>query len=171
MTPTFKLVFVGDAGVGKTTYLKRYLTGEFERKYIPTIGAEVHPMDFTTSHGTIVFNNWDTAGEEKFAGLRDNYYKNADCAIIMFDVTSTSSYKSVENWYNNIRKTNPDIPIVIVGNKCDIDDRKMKVSNTKFHRIYNLPYFDISAKSNFNFEKPFLYLARKLTNMSDLEFN
>jgi hypothetical protein len=71
--PQFKLVLVGDGGVGKTTFVKRHISGEFEKKYVPTLGAEVHPMDFTTDRGKITFNVWDTAGQEKYAGLRDGY--------------------------------------------------------------------------------------------------
>jgi GTP-binding nuclear protein Ran len=74
---------VGDGGVGKTTFVKRHRTGEFEKKYVATVGAEVHPMDFNTNMGKIIFNVWDTAGQEKHAGLRDGYYISADCAIIM----------------------------------------------------------------------------------------
>ena len=59
---------------GKTTFVKRHLTGEFEKKYEPTIGVEVHPLDFTTNRGKIRFYCWDTAGQEKFGGLRDGYY-------------------------------------------------------------------------------------------------
>ncbi|GJV12296.1 GTP-binding nuclear protein Ran-3, partial [Tanacetum coccineum] len=70
---SFKLVIVGDGGTGKTTFVKRHLTGEFEKKYEPTIGVEVHPLDFFTNHGKIRFNCWDTAGQEKFGGLRDGY--------------------------------------------------------------------------------------------------
>ena len=71
--PEFKLVFVGDGGVGKTTFVKRHITGEFERRYIATVGVEVHPMVFYTNHGYIRFNVWDTAGQEKLSGLRDGY--------------------------------------------------------------------------------------------------
>jgi GTP-binding nuclear protein Ran len=71
--PEFKLVFVGDGGVGKTTFVKRHLTGEFERRYIATVGVEVHPMVFFTNRGQIRFNVWDTAGQEKLSGLRDGY--------------------------------------------------------------------------------------------------
>lgn len=71
--PNFKLVLVGDGGVGKTTFVKRHISGEFEKKYVATVGAEVHPMEFTTSRGKIMFNVWDTAGQERFAGLRDGY--------------------------------------------------------------------------------------------------
>ena len=72
--PTFKLVLVGDGGVGKTTFVKRHLTGEFEKKYVATLGVEVHPLVFHTNRGAIRFNVWDTAGQEKFGGLRDGYY-------------------------------------------------------------------------------------------------
>lgn len=71
--PQFKLVLVGDGGTGKTTFVKRHTTGEFTKKYVPTIGAEVHPMTFHTSRGPIRFNVWDTAGQERFGRLRDGY--------------------------------------------------------------------------------------------------
>ena len=71
---TFKLILVGDGGTGKTTFVKRHLTGEFQKKYVATIGVEVHPLYFHTSRGVVCFNVWDTAGQEKFGGLRDGYY-------------------------------------------------------------------------------------------------
>jgi GTP-binding nuclear protein Ran len=167
---TFKLVMAGDGGVGKTTYMRRFLTGDFTRQYYATVGAEVHPIDFNTTDKKIIFNIWDTAGQEKYAGLRNNYYKDADAAIIMFDVMSQVSYINVQMWYKDIRAVCPDIPIIIVGNKCDISGRKVKVINIKFHRKHNLEYYDISAKSNYNFEKPFLQVARVLTGNSELQF-
>ncbi|KAA8612501.1 GTPase SAR1 [Pyrenophora tritici-repentis] len=135
--PTFKLVLVGDGGTGKTTFVKRHLTGEFEKKYIATLGVEVHPLAFTTNLGPIQFDVWDTAGQEKFGGLRDGYYINGQCGIIMFDVTSRITYKNVPNWHRDLK---------------------------------NLQYYDISAKSNYNFEKPFLWLARKLVGNQTLDF-
>merc|ERR1719246_264084 len=122
MVPTFKLVLVGDGGVGKTTFVKRHLTGEFEKKYVATLGVEVHPLEFHTNRGQLTFNVWDTAGQEKFGGLRDGYYIQGQCAIILF------------------------------------------------HRKRNLQYYDLSARSNYNFEKPFLWLARRLTNQGNLQF-
>ena len=101
-TMEFKLLLVGDGGVGKTTLVKRHLTGEFDNKYIPTIGVEVHPLNFRTNCGDIRFNVWDTAGEEKAGAVRDGYYVSARCAIIMFDVTSRITYKSVPNWHRDI---------------------------------------------------------------------
>merc|ERR1719345_489030 len=161
--PEFKLVLVGDGGVGKTTLVKRHLTGEFEKKYIPTLGVEVHPLKFTTNCGNLVFNVWDTAGQEKFGGLRDGYYIQGQCAIIMFDVTSRISYKNVGVWFRDLVRVCENIPIVLVGNKVD-------VKQINFHRKKNLNYYDISAKSNFNYEKPFLSLAKKLVGDQHLGF-
>ena len=163
MNSTYKIVLAGDGGVGKTTYLRRFLTGEFTKNYIATVGAEVQPLDFNMTDKNMFFDIWDTAGQEKYAGVRDDYYKNAHAAIIMFDVTSRVSYKNVSNWYRDIRAVCPDIPIILLGNKCDSSDRKVMARNITFHRKHNLAYFDISAKSNYNFEKPFLNIARVLT--------
>merc|ERR1711962_1097961 len=166
----FKLVLVGDGGTGKTTFVKRHLTGEFEKKYIATLGVEVHPLTFYTNYGQIIFNCWDTAGQEKFGGLRDGYYIQGQCAIIMFDVTSRVTYKNVPNWHRDLVRGCENIPIVLCGNKVDIKDRKLKAKSIVFHRKKNLQYYDISAKSNYNFEKPFLWLARKLVGDVNLEF-
>ncbi|KAF9984034.1 GTP-binding nuclear protein gsp1/Ran [Mortierella antarctica] len=168
--PTFKLVLVGDGGTGKTTFVKRHLTGEFEKKYIATLGVEVHPLSFTTNFGQIIFNTWDTAGQEKFGGLRDGYYINGQCGIIMFDLTSRITYKNVPNWHRDLVRVCENIPIVLCGNKVDIKERKVKPKAIDFHRKKSLQYYDISAKSNYNFEKPFLWLARKLAGHQDLEF-
>ena len=84
------------------------------------------------------------------------------CAIIMFDVTSRITYKNVPNWHRDMVRVCENIPIVLVGNKVDVKERKVKAKQITFHRKKNLQYYDISARSNYNFEKPFLWLARKL---------
>jgi len=71
--PEFKVLLVGDGATGKTTFIKRHVSGEFERKYIPSVGAEVSPLLFYTTRGPIKFNVWDTAGQERFGALRDVY--------------------------------------------------------------------------------------------------
>jgi len=167
---TFKLVLCGDGGTGKTTFVKRHRTGEFEKKYIATLGVEVHPLQFFTNYGTLQFNVWDTAGQEKFGGLRDGYYIQGQSAIIMFDVTSRVTYKNVPNWHRDLVRVCETIPIVLCGNKVDVKERKVKAKTITFHRKKNLQYYDISAKSNYNFEKPFLWLLRKLCGQQGLEF-
>jgi len=164
----FKLVLCGDGGTGKTTFVKRHITGEFEKKYIATLGVEVHPMVFCTSHGKIRFQVWDTAGQEKLSALRDGYYIGAHCGIIMFDVCSRVTYKNVTKWYKELTRVCEGIPIVLVGNKVDVDDRKVKAKQILFPRKYGIQYYDISAKSNYQFEKPFLWLLKKLIGEPNL---
>lgn len=147
---------------------------------LATLGVEVSSITFHTSRGPIVANCWDTAGfviifvfsfiyrQEKFGYLRDGYYINGQAAILMFDVTSRITYKNVPIWYRDLTRVCENIPIVLVGNKVDVQDRQVKPKAITFHRKNNLQYYDISAKSNYNFEKPFLYLIRKVTGDSKL---
>ena len=92
------------------------------------------------------------------------------CAIIMFDVTSRITYKNVPNWHRDLVRVCENIPIVLVGNKVDLKERKIKTKQITFHRRKNIQYFDISAKSNYNFEKPFLWLARRIAGQPKLKF-
>ncbi|CAJ0944774.1 unnamed protein product, partial [Mesorhabditis belari] len=100
----------------------------------------------------------------------DGYYIQGQCAIIAFDVTARVTYKNVQNWHRDLVRVCENIPIVLAGNKVDMKDRKVKAKTITFHRKKNLQYYDISAKSNYNFEKPFLWLARKLLGDPNLEF-
>jgi GTP-binding nuclear protein Ran len=169
MALSYKIVLVGDGGVGKSAYLKRHRTGEFEKKYIATQGVDVAPLTFNTNYGPIIFKVWDCAGQEKFGGLRDGYYTKADAAIVMFDLTSRVTATNALLWIESVRSVSPNIPVIICGNKCDIPDRKV-IEKIGGLDLSNVKYFTISAQGNFNFEKPWLELARKLTSHEDLEF-
>ncbi len=168
---SFKLVFVGDCGVGKTTFLTRHLTGEFTEQYNATCGVDIKPYDLLTNHGNVRFNVWDGSGQ---TNMGDKYYKDADCAIVFFDVTNERSWCNVPKWLDALRDVCPDIPIVLCGNK--VDTNKHAVSVRRICRFYHEigkknfdSYYYISARSNYNFEKPFLFLAQKLIS-GDLEF-
>jgi GTP-binding nuclear protein Ran len=142
------------------------------------MGVEVHPLVFTTTAGQIRFNVWDTAGtvvrlamttligalgQEKFSGMRDGYYFDTHAAIIMFDLTSRMTYKSVPSWHRDLTHTCPGIPVVLCGNKIDdSSNMEVKAKQITFHKKKKIEYYAISAKSNFNIEKPFLHLARVL---------
>lgn len=87
----------------------------------------------------------------------------------MFDVTSRITYKNVPKWYNDLTRILENVPIVLVGNKVDQKDRKVKARQITFHRKRGLQYFDVSAKSNYQYEKPFLWILRKLVGDIKLE--
>lgn len=171
MSTRIKIVLIGDSAVGKTSYMLRFKTGEFVKKYDPTIGVEVYTITFTTSHGTVICDVWDTAGQEKYGALGSGYYHNADAAICMFDVGAKITFKNIPQWVRKFRNMCPNAPIVIVGNKVDILDRKIMPSKiSKCIRIANmnsaneqksLDYVDMSVRSCYNYEKPFLKVLRK----------
>ena len=158
----FKVVLIGDAGVGKSVFVNRHKTGEFEKRYIETTGAVVTTLKFQTTSGIITFDIWDCAGQEKFNGRDSEYYRNADAAIVMFDVMSKCTYNSVPEHYRKFKVANPSAPVVLCGNKVDANDRRVLPSDIDFHCKEGICYFDISSKSKYNTEIPFLTLAGKL---------
>jgi GTP-binding nuclear protein Ran len=171
MSFTYKVVLMGDGGVGKTTFVNRHLTGKFEKMYVPTHGAQIHKITFYTNVGKIDFNVWDTAGQEKFAGLGCGYYTNADAAIFMFDLTSRITYSNIPDWYMNFKKIcGKDKAMVICGNKVDITNRKVKTKRITFPKKRGIEYLDLSAKSNYNFAKVFLSIICQLMKRDDIKF-
>jgi GTP-binding nuclear protein Ran len=171
--PTFKIVLVGDGGVGKTAFVKKLLTGEFERKYVATLGVEVHVVRVKTTLGDLVFKLWDTAGLEKFGGLRDGYYLQASASIVMFDMTARVSYKNVPNWHRDVCRVCDSIPFVLVGNKALSPDCRIKARQVTFHRKKNLQFFNMDLQApdpDNHIWLPLLYIARKITNQRDLQF-
>ena len=134
------------------------------------MSVESHPLcSIPTEDLPIKFNVWDTAGQEKFGGLRDGYDNQDQSLTRTFDVTSgvtRTRLTGTEIWYKCVRT----IPIILCNNKVDIKDRKIKAKSIVFHQKENIQYYVTSAKSNYSFEKPFLWLARKLTGDPNLEF-
>ena len=115
----FKVCLIGDGGVGKTSLLKKCRTGKFERKYIATIGVEVHQIYVYVDDSLVQLSVWDTAGQEKFAGLRDGYFVKSDGCIIMIDGTSKLTQKYMYQHMNRFMKVCGDAPCKLVCNKSD----------------------------------------------------
>lgn len=133
---TYHINFLGDGGVGKTTWIHKMKTDEFYSKYYATVGCDVHPFMVNTNYGNIELNLYDYAGQEKYSSR--TYYKH-DANILMFDLTSKVSHESLKDWYTKCYTGQT----FIVGNKCDIAEIKVTPS---FHEKHNLPYIPVSAK-------------------------
>jgi GTP-binding nuclear protein Ran len=158
---TFKVALVGDGGVGKSCYLKQLMSGQFERKYVPTVGVEIHSVKVSTNYGDITLNMWDMAGQEKFGGLRDGYLNSSDAALVFYDVTCALTYRHVNYWKDCVHKVCCGVPIVTCGNK--IDDVSHTVVHSKTQNAL------ISVKDKTELYKPLLCLCQALTKKSDLE--
>jgi len=158
-TAEFKLILVGAENVGKTTYRSRFL---------PLSPPDSTTSDFTSmllysNCGPVNFKIYETSEEDS------PIYEDAQCAILMFDVCNRDSYKAIPKFYNAIKLNCKEIPIVLVGNKCDNSEaRTVKPKSITFHRKKNLQYYDLSALTNYHVEKPLIYLMRKLVGDPNL---
>jgi len=170
----FKVMLIGDGGVGKSTFINRHISDGFYPKYVATLGVDVHPIVFQTTYGPIAFDMWDTAGQEKFGGMADGYYIGAKACIAMFDMSSIVTYKNLPNWVEMYQNIAPDTPIFVCGSKSDIMRAQVISTSTYYRKLQErgieCAYGEVSAKNNHNCRAPFLWLARKLTNHPDLEF-
>ena len=153
---TYKICLIGEAGCGKTTYVSRLFKDTFREEYVPTLGVEVFPFMVETSIGSVTFNLWDTAGDERFKGLGDRYYGSADAAIIFFDATSETSYNAIQTHIASFRRVCPNAPIVVVANKMDEKNARYGMNDNEHKQI------PISIKSNLNVFAPLLRILRIL---------
>lgn len=163
----FKIVLVGDSGVGKTTWLMRHKTGHFGSAYTPTLWDYSVPLKFNTNYGSILLNVYDLPGNiERFDRMMQDH-KSADGAIVMFDLTNKQSFDNVPQWLLKLDLKIGFIPTVFCGNKFDIKVKKMPSDEIK-HRLNTENYYNISAKNYCNFDMLFLNLMQRLTKHDDL---
>ena len=171
--PEFKVVLVGDGGVGKRTYLTRYEL----RGAICYLGTIYIDADVTIDRfcyllhqsGPIIFNVWLAQAGDAYGGLRDRWYQQAQGAVLMFDVTSRITYENIPNGHRNLMRVCENIPVVLCGNKAEIKDRKVKMKQiTQSIQKENMQYCDISRNWDYNLEKPFLWLSRKWSGDNNL---
>ena len=171
-TRQFTVLLVGDGGVGKTAFMKRLINGNFEKRYLPTMGLDQVSYTINTTTGPIEFTVRDMAGQEKFSispHLLPSHYEGVDATIFMFDVTSKLTYKSVNYWRNKVTSHLPNVPTITVGNKTDVTNRKVHSDQIDSSLVQY--YVEISTKSCTNYEQVFLHLARQLTGDNQLRYS
>lgn len=163
MARRYKIVILGDGGVGKTTWIQRLLPGSRERglnpKYVATLGVDVHILHVETNYGPMVLDLWDTAGQEKFNKLSADYYIRSNGAVIMYDHGSHITYKNVPKWYLEYIKVIEDDYTVIVCNKINIP-------STYEHRYNDV--INMNAKNDADLIIPLQMLLRKIARHDNL---
>ena len=164
----FKILLVGAAGVGKTAFIDLYVTGEFTRNYNPTQRVQRNCLYFNTSAGRFKLNIHEIPGYTAFSTISEG--EKADAAIIMFDLTCMATYQKTPQYFTAIREASPGIPIVFCGNKADCPNKVIDTCEIVFPCHTRSFYYDISAKANNNFNKPFLHLLQRLTGNENLHF-
>ena len=146
----FKITVIGDGAVGKTTLIKKYTQGSFQKDYIKTIGAQFSKHDEEVEGNNCKLFFWDIAGQREFDFMRPTFYKGSKAAIIVFSHTDDDSFNHISDWYEDIKSHTGELPIVLFGNKTDlvgedeIDDER--VGNIMKDRGF-LGYYKTSAKT------------------------
>ncbi len=164
----FKIVIVGDSGVGKTNLITRYLKNDFKPETKATIGVEFSDKKYIYKNKNIKIQIWDTAGQERYRSLTSMYYKGAKGAIFVYDISSKISFENIDKWLIEMKKTaDENIKIILIGNKCDlIEKREVKEDDGKIKaKDLNVPFMETSALNCINVEKAFNFLIEEIANL------
>eukprot|EP00105_Crassostrea_gigas_P035085 XP_019919233.1 PREDICTED: ras and EF-hand domain-containing protein homolog isoform X5 [Crassostrea gigas] len=171
----FKVVFVGDSGVGKSSFIHRFCNDQFNPTFSATIGVDFQVKSIVMEGQVIVLQLWDTAGQERFRSITKQYFRKADGVILMYDVTTEATFTNVRNWITSIQEgVEEGTALVLVGNKTDLieeqDRRAVKVKDgNKLAAEYDASFFEVSAKSGTKVKECMESLARILKEKEDDE--
>jgi Ras-related protein Rab-11A len=125
----FKIVLIGDSGVGKTNILSRYLKNEFLNDSKATVGVEFGSKKFEIKDYKIKAQIWDTAGQERYKSITNAYYKGAKGALLVYDVGRKNTFDSIDKWIPDLRQNgDPNVTIILIANKCDIAEEAREVT-------------------------------------------
>lgn len=164
-----KCILIGDSGVGKSALMNWYIRKKPCNSSIPsTIGVEFSSDIIKFDDKWLRLHIWDTAGQEKFRSVTRSYYKGADMAICVFDITRRDSFDNLDTWISECRElslSQTDVPIIIVANKMDLDESSHSVTEDEIiekSNKYQCKYFMTSSMNGKNVDACFLYISRFL---------
>uniref|UniRef100_A0A8C4R2I4 RAB10, member RAS oncogene family n=1 Tax=Eptatretus burgeri TaxID=7764 RepID=A0A8C4R2I4_EPTBU len=161
----FKLLLIGDSGVGKTCILFRFSDDAFNTTFISTIGIDFKIKTVELGGKKIKLQIWDTAGQERFHTITTSYYRGAMGILLVYDITNSKSFENISKWLRNIDEhASEDVERMLLANKCDMEEKRM-VSREKGEQIareHGIRFYETSAKANVSIEKAFLTLAEDI---------
>lgn len=165
-----RVIILGDSGVGKTTLIHRIKTGEFLEDTTPTIGAGVTAIDIEAKGQVYPFQIWDTAGQEMYRNIIPIYFKGAVFAIVVFALNDVKSFNNLDSWLDEIAThSDPRIGLVLVGNKCDTQDKEVSdESAKKYAADHSLTLFFTSSLTGQNVNAVMEYVATTYNNMKEI---
>ncbi len=160
------IITLGEASVGKTSIINRYINNIFDDHTISTIGCDFKIQFITIDDKKITMKIWDTAGQEKFNSIQNQYYKNVDGVLLVFDKTSLSTFENLNKWFDKIEKHSPKNCIVaLAGNKKDLtNDIEVEDDYAENFALENfgIKYYSVSAQNGENIKEIFEYLVREI---------
>ena len=161
----FKIVIVGDSGVGKTNLVKRFIQNTFSSNTLATVGVEFFSNTYYINDKLIKIEMWDTAGQERYKSITSAYYKGAMGALLVYDVTNQATFNNIERWYNEIRDfSSKDIQIIMIGNKTDLKDNIVITTEMSQNKAADLeiPVVETSALNASNVKVAFHLLIKEI---------
>eukprot|EP00918_Siedleckia_nematoides_P077340 GHVU01169109.1.p1 GENE.GHVU01169109.1~~GHVU01169109.1.p1 ORF type:complete len:202 (+),score=54.66 GHVU01169109.1:191-796(+) len=161
----FKLLLIGDSGVGKSCLLLRFADDTYTESYISTIGVDFKIRTLELDGKTVKLQIWDTAGQERFRTITSSYYRGAHGIIVVYDVTDQESFNNVKQWMNEIdRYANEKVNKMLVGNKCDLTSKKVVQTDDakQYAETLGIPFLETSAKDSTNVEQAFITMAAEI---------
>ena len=154
----FKILLIGDSGVGKTSVILRYTKNVFHEEFLNSIGVDFKSKDLNIDGRKVKLQIWDTAGQERFRTITTSYYRGAHAIAIVFDLTKRQTYEHVQKWMNDINRfAKENVLKLIIGNKSDLTN-EVKVSYEEVRALASqmkATYFSVSAKKNENINEFF----------------
>ena len=161
----FKIILIGDSGVGKTNMLSRYINNKFSENTKSTVGVELGYKIEEINNMKIKIQIWDTAGQERYKSITKTYYKGAKGALIIYDITRKESFINVDKWVADLKEYGEhDVCILLVGNKCDLDNQR-QVSIDEVNKkagLYKVGFCETSALSAKNVNEAFKRLIKQI---------
>lgn len=168
----FKLLLVGDAGVGKSSLLLSFTQGDFKEDQRNTIGVDLKVKFLNFRGSKLKLTIWDTAGQERFRTLTSAYYRGAHGIILVYDITCRSSFENTQNWLKeiDIYSTNPDVIKLLVANKTDLNAQRTvsKKEGQQFARDHGMIFIEASAKTQEGVQQAFEELVQKIFDVPSL---
>jgi small GTP-binding protein len=162
----FKLIFVGDPAVGKTSLIRKYVTHQFEHDYLPTVGVSISKQPVEVDGRTINLLIWDLAGMPQFYMLHKVYFNGANGVIFVYDSTRPHTYTNTKNWYEDVTNNGlRDVPMILVGNKSDLAHQRRIIPPQADHMCEQLgieQFFTTSALTGDGVQKMFQAIAEKM---------
>ncbi|XP_061510386.1 ras-related protein Rab6 isoform X1 [Anopheles gambiae] len=168
----FKLVFLGEQSVGKTSLITRFMYDSFDNTYQATIGIDFLSKTMYLEDRTVRLQLWDTAGQERFRSLIPSYIRDSTVAVVVYDITNANSFHQTSKWIDDVRtERGSDVIIMLVGNKTDLSDKR-QVSTEEGERKakeLNVMFIETSAKAGYNVKQLFRRVAAALPGMDSTE--
>ena len=160
----FKVLLIGNSGVGKSSLFLRFVDDIWEDNFVPTIGVDFKIKTLIIEEKKIKLQIWDTAGQDRFRTIVSSYYRGAHGILLIFDLTDIESFKSLNNWLIEIeRNANKNVIKILIGNKCDLNERKVTMKQaSEFAEENGMKYIETSAKNNINVVDAFRTLGMEL---------